>query len=135
MHFQILWHSITGDNRFLITPSITFLRKFFPPEPLETSTTAFLCIFSSLLNSKMEEWNYRSRQLLKAIFLSPPKKTKKGRYFSENCMDVFCTNHLHEMSQPSSHNQQSGKWTYCRFSPQSFRINCKDTLSHISLNC
>ena len=38
------------------------------------------------------------------------------------------------MSQPSGQNQQNSKRAYCRLPPQSFRINFKDTNSHISMD-
>ena len=72
-HFQILWYSFTEDNRFLLTPSLIFPGKILPPPPLDASTTALVCIFSSILNSITEGWKYRSRELFKAIFCHQKK--------------------------------------------------------------
>ena len=58
-----------------------------PPVPLDTSTTALVCIFSSILNSMMERWKYRSRELLKTIFCH--QKKQESRYFLEICMKFF----------------------------------------------
>ena len=76
-YFQIFWYSFTGDNKFLLTPSLIFPRKILPPAPLDTSATVLVCIFSSILNSIMEGWKYRSRKLLKAIFCHQKKKKKR----------------------------------------------------------
>ena len=117
-HFQILWHSFTRDNRFPLTPSLIFPRKILPPASLDTSTTALVCIFSSILNSVMEGWKYRSRELLKAIFChqkNPKKTIIRKQTFSWNLHEIFFR-HLHEMSQPSAQNQQNGKRIYCRLS-------------------
>ena len=78
----------------------------------------------------MEGWKYRSRELLKAIFCNQKKRIRK-KTFSWYLHEFFFR-HLHEKSQPSGQNQQNGKRTYCRLhTPQSFRINFKDTPSHI----
>ena len=71
-HIQILWYSFTRGSRFLLTPSQSLPGKHgkLPPATVDTSTTALLCIFSSLLNSVMEGWKCRSRELWKAIFMS-----------------------------------------------------------------
>ena len=139
-HFHILWYNFTWDNRFLLTPSPISHRKILPPAPLDTSTTALVCIFSPILNSMMEGWKYRSRELLKAIFVTKkPQKTKqiikktRKQTFSWNLHEIFFR-HLHEISQPSGQDQQNGKRTYCRLPPQSFRINFKDTPSHITMD-
>ena len=52
LHIQILWNSFTTDNRFLLTPSqsLPWKQENLPPAPLDTSTTALVCIFSSILN-------------------------------------------------------------------------------------
>ena len=84
-HFQILWHSFTRDNRFPLTPSLIFPRKILPPASLDTSTTALVCIFSSILNSIMEGWKYRSRELLKAIFCHQKKSNNKKADFFLKC--------------------------------------------------
>ena len=99
-HFQILWYSFTGDDWFLLTPFLISPRKILPPAPLDTSTTALLCIFSSILNSKIEGWKYRSRELLKAIFFPSKKKKKtlRKQTFSWNLHEIFFR-HLHEMYQ------------------------------------
>ena len=57
-------------------------RKTLIPLPLDTSTTALMCIFLSILNwssvnqknSVIKVWRYRSREFLKAISLSPKSK-------------------------------------------------------------
>ena len=54
-------------------------RKSFPPTPLDTSVTALVSIFSSILNSIIEGWNYRSRKLSKAIFCHQKNKKKANR--------------------------------------------------------
>ena len=51
-------------------------RKILPPEFLDTSTTALVCISSSILNSEIEGWKYRSRELF-IIHL---------KFFSDICM-------------------------------------------------
>ena len=83
-HFQILWYSFTWDNRFLITLSLISHRKILPPTLLDTSTTALVCTFSSILNSMVKGWKYRSRELLKAIFYH-----QKRKKFLEICMTFF----------------------------------------------
>ena len=88
-HFQIFWYSFAGDNRFLLTPSLISPRKILPPMPLDTSTTALVCIFSSILNPIMERWKYRSRKLLKAIFCPPKKQTIRQQTFSWNFHEIF----------------------------------------------
>ena len=130
-HFQILWYSFTWDNRFLLTASLISHKKILPLAPLDTSTTASVCIVSPILNSLMEGWKYRSRELLKAIFCHQKKLRKQT--FSWHLHEKFFR-HLHEMSQPSGQDQQNDKRTYCQLPPQSFRINFKDTPSHISMN-
>ena len=130
-HFQILWYSFAGDNRFLLTPSLISPRKILPPVPLDTSTRALVCIFSSILNSGIEEWKCRSKELSKAIFLLPKKNNEKADIFLKFAWIFF---HLHEICQPSGQNQQNGKQTYCRLPLQSFRINFKDTPSYISMD-
>ena len=136
-HFQILWFSFIGDSRFLLTPSLISPRKILPPALLDTSTTALVYIFSSILNSIMEGWKCRSRELSKAIYCYQKKQKNKTiirkQTFSWNLHETFLR-HLHEMSQPSGQNQQNGKQTYCWLPPQPFRINFKDTPSHISMD-
>ena len=126
-NFQILWYRL----RLLLTSSLIYPRKILPPAPLDTSTTALVCIFSPILNSMMEGWKYKSRELLKAVFSH--QKTPRKQTFSWNLHEIFFR-HLHEMSQPSGQDQQNGKRTYCRLPPQSFRINFKDTPSHITMD-
>ena len=93
-HFQILWCSFTWDNRFLLTPFLISLRKILPPEPLDTPKTASMRIIFPILNSMMEGWKYRSRELLKAIFCHQ-KKAKQTfswnlhQFFSDICMKCF----------------------------------------------
>ena len=87
-HFQILCYSCVGNNRFLITPSLISPRKILLPVPLGTSARTLVCIFSSILNSEIEGWKYRSRELLKAIFLLP-KKTIRKQTFSWNWHELF----------------------------------------------
>ena len=41
------------------------------------STTALVCIFSSILNSVMEGWKYRSRELWKTFFCHSKKKKER----------------------------------------------------------
>ena len=73
-----------------------------------------MCIFSSILNSIMEGWKYRSKEVVfKSYFLSP-KKPIRQKTFSWNLHDIFFRN-LHEMSQPSCQNQQNGKETFLNF--------------------
>ena len=107
-HFQILWCNFIGDNRFLLTPSLISPRNILPPAPLKTSTTTL--IFSTILNSIMEKWKYRYRELL-----NPKKnqKTIRNKTFSWNLHEIFFK-HFHEMSQSSGQNQQNGKQTYCQ---------------------
>ena len=128
-YFQILWYSFTVDNSFLLTPSLISPRKIPPPVLLGTSTTAFMCIFSSILNSIKEGWKCRCREL----FCHPKKTIIRKQTFSWNLHETFLR-HLHEMSQPSGQNQQNGKRTYCWLPPQSFRINFKGTPSYISMD-
>ena len=87
-YFKVLWYSFTGDDTFLLIPSLISPRKILPPSPLNTSATALVCIFSSILNSIMEGWNYRSRWLLKAIFCYQKKTTRKQK-FSWNLHEIF----------------------------------------------
>ena len=91
IHFHIFWHSFTRDNMFPQTPSLIFPRKILPPASLDTSTTALVCIFSSILNSIMEGWKYRSRKLLKAIFCYKKKEEEEeeSRLFLKICMKLF----------------------------------------------
>ena len=137
-HFQILWYSFTGDDWFLLTPFLISPRKILPPAPLDTSTTALLCIFSSILNSKIEGWKYRSRELLKAIFFPSKKKNKKNikkaDIFLKFAWNFFQTFAWNVSNQPSGQNQQDGKQTYCQLPLQFFKINFKDTPSHISMD-
>ena len=86
-HFRILWYNFTWVNRFLLTPSLISSRKILLLAPLDISTTAFMCIFSPILNSVMEGWKYRSRELLKAIFCY--QKKQESRRFLETCMKFF----------------------------------------------
>ena len=88
-HFQILWFSFTGDNRFLLIPSLICPRKILPPALLDTSATRLVYIFSSILNSIMEGWKCRSRELLKAIYChqKSPKQTNKKN--NNKKADVF----------------------------------------------
>ena len=110
-HFQIFWYSFTGDNKFLLTSSLIFPRKILPPAPLDTSATVFVCIFSSILNSIMEGWKYRSKEVVFKSYCLSPKKPIRQKTFSWNLHDIFFRN-LHEMSQPSCQNQQNGKETF-----------------------
>ena len=87
-HFQILWCSFTWDNRFLLTPFLISLRKILPPEPLDTPKTASMRIIFPILNSMMEGWKYRSRELLKAIFCHQ-KNPQESRHFLETYMKFF----------------------------------------------
>ena len=87
-HFQILWYSFTWGNSFLLTPSVISHRKLLPPAPLDKSATALMCIFSPILNSVMEGWQYRSRVLLKTIFCHQKKK-QESRHFLEICVKLF----------------------------------------------
>ena len=86
-HFRILWYSFTWVNRFLLTPSLISPREILPPAPLDTSSTALMRIFSPILNSMMEGWKCRSRELLKTIFCH--QKKQEGRHFLETCMKCF----------------------------------------------
>ena len=67
------------------------IRKTLFWAPPDTSITALVCIFSSTLNSTMENWKYRSRELIKAFcvtkkkygerrFLQPSIQGYKGTY-------------------------------------------------------
>ena len=142
-HFQILWFSFTGDNRFPLIPSLISPRKILPPALLDTSATRLVYIFSSILNSIMEGWKCRSRELLKAIYChqKSPKQANKQKkktvirkqMFSWNLHETFLR-HLYEMSESAGQNQQNDKRTYYWLPPQSFRINIKDTPSHISMD-
>ena len=69
-HIQILGCSFIRENRFLLNPSQSLQGKQenLALVPLDMSTTALVSIFSSILNSIMKGWKYRSRELLKAIF-------------------------------------------------------------------
>ena len=135
---QILWYSFTRDNRFVLTPSQSLLknRKILPPAPVDTSTTALVRTFSSILNSVMLEWKYKSRELLKAIFLSP-KNNKKADRFCMKCSSNFNTSvqrclyilfenqHFHcllpylfrRISQPSGQDLQDANRTYSQLPP------------------
>ena len=77
-HFQILCYRFNWDNRFLLNPSLISHRKILPPPPLDTSTTALVCIFSPILNSMMEGWKYGYRE-----------KKQERRHFLEICMKIF----------------------------------------------
>ena len=127
-HFKILWYSFTWDNRYLLTPSVISHRKILPPAPLDISAIALVCIFSPILNSMMERWKCRSRERLKAIFVTNLKQKKKESIFLKFKWNFFQTR------KPSGQDQQNGKRTYCRLPSQSFRINFKDTSSHISMD-
>ena len=50
-HIQIFWYSFTRDNRFLLTARSLSQEnmKKLPLAPLDTVTSAFVCIFSSIL--------------------------------------------------------------------------------------
>ena len=136
-HFQILWYSFTWDNRFLLTPSLISYRKILPPAPLDTSTTALVCIFSPILNSMMEGWKYRSRELFVTKKTQKTKTTTttttRKHTFSWNLHEIFFR-HSHEISQSSGQDQQNDKRTYCQLPLQSFRINFKDAPSNISMD-
>ena len=71
-YIRILGYSFTRDNRFLLTPSQSLPGKqeSLSPAPLDTSTTALVCIFSSILNSIMEGSKFRSRELLRLFFIT-----------------------------------------------------------------
>ena len=85
-HIQIQIQFIRG-NSFLLTPFQPLPEKQENPlpTPLDTSTTALVSIFSSILNCSQEkqkysiikEWKYMSRELLKTIFCH--QKTIKSR--------------------------------------------------------
>ena len=86
MYFQILWHSITGDNRFLITPSITFPRKFFPPD-INNSLFVYLFLPSELKNGGMKlqvQTTFKSY-----FFVTPPKKQRKTDIFLKIAWTFF----------------------------------------------
>ena len=75
-HMQIPWYSFTKEIRFLLTLSQSLPGK---QENLSSSVSrhvnnVLVCIFSSILNSVMEEWKYKSRDLLKYIFFVTKKQ-------------------------------------------------------------
>ena len=130
-HIQMLWYSFTWDSRFLQTPSLISTRKILPPAPLDIKNS----LSEGMRDGVMKVQFFR--ELLKGIFIHQKKKKKKkqqeSRTFLEILHEVFFR-HLHEMFQPSGQDQQNDKRTYCRLPPQSFRINFKDTPSHISID-
>ena len=79
-HIEIFRYSFTRDKKFLLTPShfLPGKQEKIPLTPLNTLTTALVCIFSSILNSVMEGWKYRSKELLKAIFCHQKNNNKKA---------------------------------------------------------
>ena len=91
---QILQYSITRDNRFLLSPSLSFQGKqeTFPPAPLDTSATALVCIFSSILfilnngGTKVEV-----KRDFKSYFLSP----KINREAERLCMKCSSTSNTY----------------------------------------
>ena len=73
---QIPWYSFIKEIRFLLTLSQSLPGK---QENLSSSVSrhvnnVLVCIFSSILNSVMEEWKYKSRDLLKYIFFVTKKQ-------------------------------------------------------------
>ena len=99
----------------------------------------------------MSRWKYRSKEYLKANFLSPKIDKKAGRLcmkFSWTCntSGQRCLYHLFQNQRPphfllpplfwrvtqfSGQDQNNGKRTYCRLPSLSFRINLKeDVLSY-----
>ena len=80
------------------------------------------------MNSIAQGWNYRSKELLKAIFshqnsnkkadrnfLQPPIPVCRGAYISYFKIDALIL--FWRISQLSGHDQQNGNWTYCRLPP------------------
>ena len=72
-HIQILWYSFNRDNGFLLTSSQSYSGKQENPSSsfskhISSSLSVYLFLDSELSNWG---WKYRSRELLKAIFLSP----------------------------------------------------------------
>ena len=68
-YIPILEYSFARENRFLLNPSGSLQGK--QENPCSSSSRHVnnsLSIFSSILNSIMKGWKYRSRELLKAIF-------------------------------------------------------------------
>ena len=121
-HIQILWYSFTRDTMFLLmlSQSLPENRKTLPPAPLDISATTLVCIFSSILNTVMEGWKYRSRELLKTIFCR--QKTRKQTDSTWDSLQpslqvcsgaYFLLLHLFRgMSQPSGQDLPDVKQTY-----------------------
>ena len=134
-HIQILMYSFTRENRFPLIPS-----QYLPVKQ-ENSSSSFSrhvnnslsVYFSSILNSIMEEWKYRSRELLKDIPLSPKNNKRADRLcmkfssifntsaprclyplFQNQCLHFLLLHLFWRMSQHSGQHQQNGKRRYCQ---------------------
>ena len=153
---QIFWYRFNRGHSFLLTPYQS------PPEPLDTSITALVCILSSILkcneanqhNSLIKGWKCRSRKFFKAIFCHQRNNKKAGRlsmkffsisvqvhrgayipYFKINAPILCCPLFFEKYRNPQVKiNKVINKDTEITTLQYSFRINLKDTFSHIFMD-
>ena len=93
----------------------------------------FLFLHSEL-NNAMEGWKYRSRELLKAFFVTK-KNNKKEDIFLKFVWIFFQTffSGMKCLNPQVKINKMVNEHTVDYPIPQSFRINFKDAPSHISM--
>ena len=152
----MLCHSFTRNNSFLLTSQSPPGKQEKPFNSVfrhNSSLSVYLFFNSELYPGKSKDFNNEGvisqvKRAFKSYFLSPKNNKKADTLcmkFSltsnsnvEMCLyPLFQNQRSHfllpplfqRISKPSCHDHQNG--TYCRLPPLSFRINFKDTPSHV----
>ena len=108
------------------------------PQSLDTSITALVCIFSSILNcsetnqknSVINGLKYSSRELLKAIFIFVKKQQRETNKQTKHAGSA-----LNILQPQYMYNHNTIQYNLRRLLlPRSFRINLKDPSSHIAID-